>query len=220
MKKIFLSFICAVLLAGCGGVGGDPLNEEQSLIAQQAILGVITALGTAEDMPDIQSRATESESGSVGIPGAELDYRMTTSNIGDTSKVRMVITADFDQSYSTDVSIKYGDNTLARSCSVSLSGKIKTDVSWKASGSFDSLENLGVSTSWDLKFYNPNLDGIRLTVKDGSETIFDQKVTFRFTSSYTMGASVADGIEGKAKVFAKINGEELADGGLMVDFTW
>ena len=219
MKKIFLSFICAVLLAGCGGVGGEPLNEEQSLIAQQAILGVITASGTAEDMPDIQSRATES--GSIGrIPGAELDYRMTTSNIGDTSKVRMVITADFDQSYSTDVSIKYGDNTLARSCSVSLSGKIKTDVSMKASGSFDSLENLGVSTSWDLKFYNPNLDGIRLTVKDGSETIFDQKVTFRFTSSYKMGASVADGIEGKAEVFAKINGEELADGGFMVGFTW
>ena len=220
MKKIFLFFICAVLLAGCGGVGGEPLNEEQSLIAQQAILGVITASGTAEDMPDIQSRATESESGSVGIPGAELAYRITTSNIGDTSKVRMVITADFDQSYSTDVSIKYGDNTLARSCSVSLSGKIKTDVSKKASGSFDSLENLGVSTSWDLKFYNPNLDGIRLTVKDGSKTIFDQKVTFRFTSSYKMGASVADGIEGKAEVFAKINGEELADGGLMVDFTW
>ena len=217
MKKIFLSFICAALLAGCGGVGGEPLNEEQSLIAQQAILGVITASGTAEDMPDIQSRATES--GSIGIPGAELDYRMTTSNIGDTSKVRMVITADFDQSYSTDVSIKYGDNALARSCSVSLSGKIKTDVSMKASGSFDSLENLGVSTSWDLKFYNPNLDGIRLTVKDGSKTIFDQKVTFRFTSSYTMGASAA-GIEGNADVFAKINGEELVDGGFMVDFTW
>ena len=218
MKKIFLSFICAALLAGCGGVGGEPLNEEQSLIAQQAILGVITASGTAEDMPDIQSRATES--GSIGISGAELDYRMTTSNIGDTSKVRMVITADFDQTYSTNVDIKYGDNALARSCSVSLSGKIKTDVSMKASGSFDSLENLGVSTSWDLKFYNPNLDGIRLTVKDGSETIFDQKVTFRFTSSYKMGASVADGIEGKADVFAKINGEELVDGGLMVDFTW
>ena len=218
MKKIFLSFICAALLAGCGGVGGEPLNEEQSLIAQQAILGVITASGTAEDMPDIQSRATES--GSIGISGAELDYRMTTSNIGDTSKVRMVITADFDQTYSTNVDIKYGDNALARSGSVSLTGKIKTDVSMKASGSFDSLENLGVSTSWDLKFYNPNLDGIRLTVKDGSETIFDQKVTFRFTSSYKMGASVADGIEGKAEVFAKINGEELADGGLMVDFTW
>ena len=217
MKKIFLFFICAVLLAGCGGVGGEPLNEEQSLIAQQAILGVITASGTAEDMPDIQSRATES--GSIPIPGAELDYRMTTSNIGDTSKVRMVITADFDQSYSTDVSIKYGDNTLARSCSVSLSGKIKTDVSMKASGSFDSLENLGVSTSWDLKFYNPNLEGVHLTVKDGSETIFDQKVTFRFTSSYTMGASAA-GIEGNADVFAKINGEELVDGGLMVGFTW
>ena len=133
MKKIFSFFICAALLASCGGVGGEPLSEEQSLIAQQAILGVITASGTAEDMPDIQSRATESKSGSVGIPGAELDYRMTTSNIGDTSKVRMVITADFDQSYSTDVSIKYGDNTLARSCSVSLSGKIKTDVSRKAS---------------------------------------------------------------------------------------
>ena len=218
MKKIVSFFICTALLASCGGVGGEPLNEEQSLIAQQAILGVITASGTAEDMPDIQSRATES--GSIPIPGAELDYRMTTSKIGDTSKVRMVITADFDQSYSTDVSIKYGDNTLARSCSVSLSGKIKTDVSKKASGSFDSLENLGVSTSWDLKFYNPNLDGIRLTVKDGSKTIFDQKVTFRFTSSYKMGASVADGIEGKAEVFAKINGEELADGGLMVDFTW
>ena len=218
MKKIFLSFICAVLLAGCGGVGGEPLDEEQSLIAQQAILGVITASGTAEDMPDIQSRATES--GSFGIPGAELDYRMTTSKIGDTSKVRMVITADFDQSYSTDVSIKYGDNTLARSCSVSLSGKIKTDVSKKASGSFDSLENLGVSTSWDLKFYNPNLEGVHLTVKDGSKTIFDQKVTFRFTSSYKMGASVADGIEGNADVFAKINGEELVDGGFMVDFTW
>lgn len=217
MKKIFLSFICAALLAGCGGVGGEPLNEEQSLIAQQAILGVITASGTAEDMPDIQSRATES--GSIGIPGAELDYRMTTSNIGDTSKVRMVITADFDQSYSTDVSIKYGDNALARSCSVSLSGKIKTDVSMKASGNFDSLENLGVSTSWDLKFYNPNLEGVHLTVKDGSETIFDQKVTFRFTSSYTMGASAA-GIEGNADVFAKINGEELVDGGFMVDFTW
>ena len=220
MKKIVSFFICTALLASCGGVGGDQMNEdeEQSLIAQQAILGVITASGTAEDMPDIQSRATES--GSIGIPGAELDYRMTTSNIGDTSKVRMVITADFDQSYSTDVSIKYGDNTLARSCSVSLSGKIKTDVSMKASGSFDSLENLGVSTSWDLKFYNPNLDGIRLTVKDGSETIFDQKVTFRFTSSYKMGASVADGIEGNADVFAKINGEELVDGGFMVDFTW
>ena len=205
MKKIFLSFICAVLLAGCGGVGGEPLNEEQSLIAQQAILGVITASGTAENMPDIQSRATES--GSIGIPGAELDYRMTTSNIGDTSKVRMVITADFDQSYSTDVSIKYGDNTLARSCSVSLSGKIKTDVSMKASGSFDSLENLGVSTSWNLKFYNPNLEGVHLTVKDGSETIFDQKAS-------------AAGIEGNADVFTKINGEELVDGGFMVDFTW
>ena len=114
MKKIFLSFICAALLAGCGGVGGEPLNEEQSLIAQQAILGVITASGTAEDMPDIQSRATES--GSIGIPGAELDYRMTTSNIGDTSKVRMVITADFDQTYSTHVDIKYGDNALALRC--------------------------------------------------------------------------------------------------------
>lgn len=219
MKKIFLFFICVVLLASCGGVGGEPLNEDQSLIAQQAILGVITASGTAEDMPDIQSRATETESGSIGIPGAELDYRMTTSNIGDTSKVRMVITADFDQTYSTNVDIKYGDNALARSCSVSLSGKIKTDVSRKASGNFDSLENLSVSTSWNLKFYNPNLEGVHLTVKDGSKTIFDQKVTFRFTSSYTMGAS-ADGIEGKAEVFAKINGEELADGGFMVDFTW
>lgn len=217
MKKIFLFFICAALLAGCGGVGGEPLNEEQSLIAQQAILGVLTALEAAEDVPDIRSRATES--GSVGIPGAELAYRITKSKIGDTSKVRMVITADFDQSYSTDVSIKYGDNALARSCSVSLSGKIKTDVSMKKSGNFDSLENLSVSTSWNLKFYNPNLEGVHLTVKDGSKTIFDQKVTFRFTSSYTMGAS-ADGIEGKAEVFAKINGEELADGGLMVDFTW
>lgn len=218
MKKIVSFFICTALLASCGGVGGEPLNEDQSLIAQQAILGVITASEAAADVPDIRSRATESDS--VGIPGAELAYRITTSNIGDTSKVRMVITADFDQTYSTNVDIKYGDNALARSCSVSLSGKIKTDVSKKASGSFDSLENLGVSTSWDLKFYNPNLDGIRLTVKDGSKTIFDQKVTFRFTSSYKMGASVADGIEGKAEVFAKINGEELADGGLMVDFTW
>ena len=217
MKKIFLFFICAALLASCGGVGGEPLTEDQSLIAQQAILGVITASGTAEDMPDIQSRATES--GSVGIPGAELAYRITTSKIGDTSKVRMVITADFDQTYSTNVDIKYGDNALARSCSVSLSGKIKTDVSMKKSGNFDSLENLSVSTSWNLKFYNPNLEGVHLTVKDGSKTIFDQKVTFRFTSSYTMGAS-ADGIEGKAEVFAKINGEELADGGFMVDFTW
>lgn len=217
MKKIFLSFICAALLAGCGGVGGEPLNEEQSLIAQQAILGVITASEAAEGVPDIRSRDTES--GSVGIPGAELAYRKTTSKIGDTSKVRMVITADFDQTYSTNVDIKNGDNALARSCSVSLSGKIKTDVSMKKSGNFDSLENLSVSTSWNLKFYNPNLEGVHLTVKDGSETIFDQKVTFRFTSSYTMGAS-ADGIEGKAEVFAKINGEELADGGLMVDFTW
>lgn len=218
MKKIFSFFICAALLASCGGVGGEPLNEDQSLIAQQAILGVITASEAAEGVPDIRSRDTKS--GSVGIPGAELDYRMTTSNIGDTSKVRMVITADFDQTYSTNVDIKYGDNALARSCSVSLSGKIKTDVSKKVSGSFDSLENLGVSTSWDLKFYNPNLDGIRLTVKDGSKTIFDQKVTFRFTSSYKLGASVADGIEGKADAYAKINGEEIVDGGLMVDFTW
>ena len=69
------------------------------------------------------------------------------------------------------------------------------------------------------RLYNPNLEGVHLTVKDGSETIFDQKVTFRFTSSYTMGASAA-GIEGNADVFAKINGEELGDGGLMVDFTW
>ncbi len=132
----------------------------------------------------------------------------------------MCITADFDQTYSTNVDIKYGDNALARSCSVSLSGKIKTDVSMKESDNFDSLENLSVSTSWNLKFYNPNLEGVHLTVKDGSKTIFDQKVTFRFTSSYKMGASVADGIEGKADVFAKINGEELVDGGLMVDFTW
>lgn len=217
MKKIFSFFICAALLASCGGVGGEPLNEDQSLIAQQAILGVLTALEAAEGVPDIRSRATES--GSVGIPGAELAYRITKSKIGDTSKVRMVITADFDQTYSTNVDIKYGDNALARSCSVSLSGKIKTDVSMKKSGNFDSLENLSVSTSWNLKFYNPNLEGVHLTVKDGSKTIFDQKVTFRFTSSYTMGASAA-GIEGKAEVFAKINGEELADGGLMVDFTW
>ena len=145
MKKIFLFFICAALLASCGGVGGEPLNEDQSLIAQQAILGVLTALEAAEDVPDIRSRATES--GSVGIPGAELAYRITKSKIGDTSKVRMVITADFDQTYSTNVDIKYDDNALARSCSVSLSGKIKTDVSMKASGSFDSLENLGASTS-------------------------------------------------------------------------
>lgn len=217
MKKIFSFFICAALLASCGGVGGEPLNEDQSLIAQQAILGVITASEAAEGVPDIRSRDTES--GSVGIPGAELAYRKTTSKIGDTSKVRMVITADFDQTYSTNVDIKYNDNALARSCSVSLSGKIKTDVSMKTSGNFDSLENLSVSTSWNLKFYNPNLEGVHLTVKDGSETIFDQKVTFRFTSSYTMGASAA-GIEGKADVFAKINGEELVDGGLMVDFTW
>lgn len=217
MKKIFLFFICAALLASCGGVGGEPLDEDQSLIAQQAILGVITASEATEGVPDIRSRDTKS--GSVGIPGAELAYRITKSNIGDTSKVRMVITADFDQTYSTNVDIKYGDNALARSCSVSLSGKIKTDVSMKKSGNFDSLENLSVSTSWNLKFYNPNLEGVHLTVKDGSKTIFDQKVTFRFTSSYTMGAS-ADGIEGKAEVFAKINGEELADGGLMVDFTW
>lgn len=217
MKKIFLFFICVALLASCGGVGGEPLDEDQSLIAQQAILGVITASEAAEGVPDIRSRDTKS--GSVGIPGAELAYRITKSNIGDTSKVRMVITADFDQTYSTNVDIKYGDNALARSCSVSLSGKIKTDVSMKKSDNFDSLENLSVSTSWNLKFYNPNLEGVHLTVKDGSKTIFDQKVTFRFTSSYTMGAS-ADGIEGKAEVFAKINGEELADGGLMVDFTW
>ena len=217
MKKIVSFFICTALLASCGGVGGEPLNEDQSLIAQQAILGVITASEAAEDVPDIRSRATES--GSVGIPGAELAYRITTSNIGDTSKVRMVITADFDQTYGTNVDIKYGDNALAHSCSVSLSGKIKTDVSRKVSGNFDSLENLGVSTSWNLKFYNPNLEGVHLTVKDGSETIFDQKVTFRFTSSYTMGASAA-GIEGNADVFAKINGEELVDGGFMVDFTW
>ena len=217
MKKIVSFFICTALLASCGGVGGEPLNEDQSLIVQQAILGVITASEAAEGVPDIRSRATES--GSVGIPGAELAYRKTTSKIGDTSKVRMVITADFDQTYSTNVDIKYGDNALARSCSVSLSGKIKTDVSMKKSGNFDSLENLSVSTSWNLKFYNPNLEGVHLTVKDGSKTIFDQKVTFRFTSSYTMGAS-ADGIEGKAEVFAKINGEELADGGFMVDFTW
>lgn len=217
MKKIFSFFICAALLASCGGVGGEPLDEDQSLIAQQAILGVLTALEGAEDVPDIRSRATES--GSVGIPGAELAYRITKSKIGDTSKVRMIITADFDQTYSTNVDIKYGDNALARSCSVSLSGKIKTDVSMKTSGNFDSLEDLSVSTSWNLKFYNPNLEGVHLTVKDGSKTIFDQKVTFRFTSSYTMGASAA-GIEGNADVFAKINGEELVDGGLMVDFTW
>ena len=33
MKKIVSFFICTALLASCGGVGGEPLNEDQSLIA-------------------------------------------------------------------------------------------------------------------------------------------------------------------------------------------
>ena len=120
------------------------------------------------------------------------------------------------------MNIKYGDNAVARSCTVSLSGKAKLDVAMKAkySGNLEDWESLGASTEWSFKFYNPNVNGLRLVVKDGSNTILDKNVTFRFTTSYKLGASVADGIEGKADAYAKINGEEILDGGLMADFTW
>lgn len=217
MKKIVFGLVILSLFIGCGGVGGDQMSEEERSIAEQALVGVIpTVNGNVPPM----SGARDVSSDSVDIAGATLSYRLATSQIGDTSKVRMTIDAVFDEAFSSKVNIKYGGNTVARSCTVSLSGKAKLDIQAKASADFDDWESLGASTEWSFKFYNPNLSGIRLTVKDGSETILDKNVTFRFTTSYKLGASVADGIEGEADAYAKINGEEIVDGGLMAGFTW
>ncbi len=219
MKKILLGLVVLSLFAGCGGVGGDQMSEEERSIAEQALVGVIpTVNGNVPSM----SGARDVSSDSVDLAGLTLGYRLVNNQIGNTVKYRMTIDAAFDETFSSKVNIKYGDNAVARSCAVSVSGKAKLDVVMKEkqSGSLEDIENLGASAAWSFKFYNPNVSGLRLTVKDGSKTILDKNVTFRFTTSYKLGASVADGIEGEADAYAKINGEELADGGLMVGFTW
>ena len=219
MKKILLGVVVLCLFAGCGGVGGDQMSEEERSIAEQALVGVIpTVNGNVPSM----SGARDVSSDSVDLAGLTLGYRLVNNQIGNTVKYRMTIDAAFDETFSSKVNIKYGDNAVARSCAVSVSGKAKLDVVMKEkqSGSLEDIENLGASAAWSFKFYNPNVSGLRLTVKDGSKTILDKNVTFRFTTSYKLGASVADGIEGEADAYAKINGEELADGGLMVGFTW
>ena len=216
MKKIFFGLVILSLFVGCGGVGGDRMSEEERSIAEQALVGVIPTV--SKNVPSVTARGIDSDS--VDLAGLTLAYRLSTSEIGNTAKARMTIDAAFDEEFSSKVNIKYGDNALARSCTVSLSGKAKLDVQAKASASFDDWESLGASTEWSFKFYNPNLSGLRLTVKDGSKTILDKNVTFRFTTSYKLGASVADGIEGKADAYATINNDEIVDGGLMADFTW
>lgn len=218
MKKIFFGLVILSLFVGCGGVGGDRMSEEERSIAEQALVGVIPTV--SKNVPSVTARGIDSDS--VDLAGLTLAYRLSTSEIGNTAKARMTIDAAFDEEFSSKVNIKYGDNALARSCTVSLSGKAKLDVMFKASasGNIEDLESLGASTEWSFKFYNPNVSGLRLIVKDGNETILDKNVTFRLTTSYKLGASVADGIEGKADAYAKINGEEILEGGLMADFTW
>lgn len=218
MKKILLGLVVLSLFAGCGGVGGDQMSEDELSIAEQALVGVIPTV--SKNVPAMNARDVVSNS--VDLAGLTLGYRLVNNQIGNTVKRRMTIDAAFDETFSSKVNIKYGDNAVARSCTVSVSGKAKLDVVMKAkqSGSLEDIENLGASAAWSFKFYNPNVSGLRLTVKDGSKTILDKNVTFRFTTSYKLGASVADGIEGKADAYAKINGEEIVDGGLMADFTW
>lgn len=218
MKKIVFGLVILSLFVGCGGVGGDQMSEDERSIAEQALVGVIPSV--SKNVPSVTARGIDSDS--VDLAGLTLAYRLSTGEIGNTYKTRMTIDAAFDETFSSKVNIKYGDNALAHSCTVSLSGKAKLDVVMKAkqSGSLEDIENLGASAAWSFKFYNPNVSGIRLTVKDGSKTILDKNVTFRFTTSYKLGASVADGIEGEADAYAKINGEEIVDGGLMADFTW
>ena len=205
MKKILLGLVVLSLFAGCGGVGGDQMSEDERSIAEQALVGVIPSV--QKNVPAINARGVES--GSAEIAGLTLGYRLANSQIGNAVKRRMTIDAAFDETFSSKVNIKYGGNALAHSCTVSVSGKAKLDVVMKAkqSGSLEDIENLGASTEWSFKFYNPNVSGLRLTVKDGSKTILDKNVTFRFTTSYKLGASVADGIEGKADAYAKITGE-------------
>lgn len=211
MKSRVLSIFCIVVLAGCGGIGGKPLNDDQLLIAQQALLGV-WGVSQSQGLPNGQIRDIETISGSVNLPGAVLDYRMTISTSKNSGKVRLVFTADCDETYSVPVDILYGNNTIAKSCTVSFSGKMKTEMTVK-----NSANTLSATSGASFKIYNPNAGGARLTVKDGSETIFDQKVTFRFTSSYKADSDIVVGIKSDEDYTTKINGETLSDGGLIAD---
>ena len=81
----------------------------------------------------------------------------------------------------------------------------------------NSADTLSATSGASFKIYNPNAGGARLTVKDGSETIFDQKVTFRFTSSYKADSDIVVGTKSDEDYTTKINGETLSDGGLIAD---
>ena len=131
-SRVLPILFCIVLLAGCGGIGGKPLNDDQLLIAQQALLGV-WGVSQSQGLPNGQIRDIETISGSVNLPGAVLDYRMTISTSKNSGKVRLVFTADCDETYSVPVDILYGNNTIAKSCTVSFSGKMKTEMTVKNS---------------------------------------------------------------------------------------
>lgn len=220
MKKMTLILmIFSLVFVGCGGNGGDQLTPEEQAVVEQALIGVMPAVNKALPSGSGSNSERETYSDSVEVAGMTLAYKVSTSTFGNTVKTRTTITAAFDEGFSTNVDIKYGDNNLAKTCAVSLTGKAKLDIKSEVSNDFSSLDSLSASTKWDVKFFNPNASGLRLKIKNGSETILDKKVTFRFTTLYTMGASM-DGIQGKAEAYAKINGEEIADGGLMANFSW